>query len=393
MTLANFFQTSRVELTAAREDEPQSELLTSMKEEISMLKAENSQLENTRTQIELNVRNDFDDILQNLREDLQNAMNDNRKLMEENFLLKNVKSSDAKSDEEELQKRDVTSQTSNQEPIDPPVALDVKSHTAERGSSLEAFAQTDVSFVYQPPDDPKRDSNPSEAARIQRYSSSDRLPEVVEDTLYSKMAFEQLQTFSDSALDGESFSGHAKLELRLGEDAEDGDKSVNVADLQVEVEGLNSKLQQSKKMIVKMKQMTKKYKAELSELQAEKFEQVRIYEDAINATKQELEECSLEKVRKDQEIRGLREEVRLLVKEKSDLGEAVKSRIDAVIADHSKQAADLASKSDQEIAKKDEVISMLRSMKSENENDIKHLNNEVSKNALSWLSVFLVYGS
>ena len=94
------------------------------------------------------------------------------------------------------------------------------------------------------PEDSNRDSGLGETAHIQRYSSSDRLPEVVEDTLYSKLSFENLQTFSDSTLDVESFAGHAKLELRLGEDAEDGDKSVTVADMQSEMESLSSKLQQ-----------------------------------------------------------------------------------------------------------------------------------------------------
>ena len=342
-----------------------------LKEELASLKAENERLEQTKQEIEMGVRKDFDDILQNLREDLQNAMNENKSLMEEIFMLKNVK----KGANDSIKMHDVTSQTEQDLAIDP--SKHAQSHTTEGGSSTEASAQTDVSFVYQPADDSKRGSSSGEAARIKRYSSSDRLPEVVEDTLYSKMSFEQLQTFSDSTLEGEPFSGHAKLELRLGEDTEDGDRSINVADLQSEIENLNLKLQQSKKLIVKLKQMTKKYKTELGELQAEKFEQVRVYEEAINGTKQELEEICLEKVRKDQEIRSLREEVRLLVKEKADLGDAVKSRIDAIIADHSVQTTELSERNDQECAKKDEVIRMLYSMKSENESKIEQLKNQV----------------
>ena len=337
------------------------------------LKAENEGLEKTKSEIELSVRKDFDDILQNLREDLQNALKENKSLMNENFMLKNVRKENA----ELAKKADVICQTDELKAIDPVKASNVQSHAAGVGSSLEAFAQTDVSFVFQASEDSNRDSGLSEAAHIQRYSSSDRLPEVVEDTLYSKLSLENLQTFSDSALDVESFAGHAKLELRLGEDTEDGDKSVTVADMQSEMEVLSSKLQQSKKMILKLKQMTKKYKTELSEVQTEKFEQVRAYEEAVNATKQELEESNLEKVRKEQDIRSLREEVRLLVKEKADFGDAVKSRIDAIIADHSTVIAELTEKKDQECAQKDETIRMLFSLKSENESKIEQLTNQV----------------
>lgn len=350
-------QTSVVELTTANREETDSDLMTSMKAEIASLKAENEQIEKTRKEIERSVRKDFDDILQNLREDLQNAMNENKNLMNENFLLKNVKSKGV--EETGLEMKHFAAQTEDKQAFDFHAASGIS-------SSFDASSQTE---------DFRRDSDSGETLHVQRYNSSDRLPEVVEDTLYSKLSFEQLQTFSDSALDGEPFSGHAKLELRLGE--EDGDRSVNVADLQHEVENLNSKLQQSKKMIVKMKQMTKKYKTELTDLQAEKFEQIRVYEEAINATKQEIEESNLEKVRKDQEIRSLREEVRLLVKEKAEVGDAVRARIDAIIADHSKQASDLAARNDQEFAKKEEVIRMLYDLKSENDIKAKKLNNEV----------------
>ena len=358
----------------ATNDEKQikREMLVNMEEELALLKADNERLEKTRKEIELNVRSDFDDILQNLREDLQNALNENKSLMNENFMLKNVR---AEKESEESVKNDVTCQTT--EGLQVSDSTEISNNIADRSSSLEAFAQTDVSFVYQTLEDSNRDSSLGETARIKQYGSSDRLPEVVEDSLYSKMSFENLQTFSDSTLDVESLTGHAKLELRLGEDAEDGDKFVNVADMQNEVEKLNAKLQQSKKMILKLKQMTKKYKTELNELQAEKFEQVRVYEDAVNATKQELEESNLEKVRKDQEIRSLREEVRLLVKEKADFGDAIKARIDGIIADHAKMTAELTETKDRECEQKDEVIRMLYNLKSENQSKIEQLTNQV----------------
>ena len=129
---------------------------------------------------------------------------------------------------------------------------------------------------------------------------------------------------------------------------------------------------------MKLKQMTKKYKTELNEVQAEKFEQVRAYEEAVNATKQELEESNLEKVRKDQDIRSLREEVRLLVKEKADFGDAIKARIDAIIADHSTVIAELTEKKEQECAQKDETIRMLDGLKSENKSKIEQLTDQVS---------------
>ena len=355
-------------------------MVSALNEEISVLKSQIAQLENSHDAVEMKVRTDFDDILQNLREDLQNAMNENRSLMAENFMLKNIGTDEKSLKEKDVRKADTESQTEDSRLSDaefPSDTLSLSQNVVTDSRKHEAFAQTDVSFVYQNLDDSlKRGENTDEARRVKRLSGSERLPEIVEDTLYSNIAFDQLQTFSDSALEADSFAGHGKLELRIS-DQEDGDKSINIADLQSEVEGLNSKIGQSKRLIVKLKQMSKKYKTELSELQAEKFEQVRVYEDAINLTKQELEECCLEKVRKDQEIRGLREEVRVLVKEKADMADSVKARIDEIRENHSKVIADLAAKNDQEFAKKEEIINALYNLKDESQGKIDQLENQV----------------
>ncbi|XP_065072154.1 nesprin-1-like [Rhopilema esculentum] len=352
--------------------EPQD--ILALKEQIALLMSEKEKARSDLRSVEERVRSEFDDILQNLREDLQNAMNENRTIMAENFMLKNVDTSSKKSG------------AVAERGYDSRVQLDVGSQTAENtvksiqsaamAPSQEASAQTDVSFVYQPAEDLKH-SGTSTDERIKRYSSSERLPEVVEDSLYSKMVFEQLQTFSDSALEGEGFAGHSKLELRLGEDAEDGDKSTSISDLQTEIETLNTQLDQSKKLIVKLKQMAKKYKTELSEVQAEKFEQVRVYEEAINLTKQELEESNLEKVRKEQEIRSLREEVRVLVKEKAEMGDSIKSRIEGMVDGHRKTLSDVAVKNDQEFAKKDEVIRVLYNLRDNHEKKIEDLEGQL----------------
>ncbi len=181
---------------------------------------------------------------------------------------------------------------------------------------MDASMQTDIKVTQQT--GPKKNENITEHVRIKRYSSSERLPEVVEDTLVSKMEYEQLQTYSDSSLDGEAFAAHPNLQLRITDDQDDNDKPTLITDLRNEVESLKSKLDQNKRIIIKLKQMGKKYKSELSELQLEKFEQIRVYEDELNTLKQDGEEASQEKLRKDQEIRSLREEVRVLVKEKTE---------------------------------------------------------------------------
>ena len=74
---------------------------------------------------------------------------------------------------------------------------------------------------------------------------------------------------------------------------------------------------------------------------------------------------------KDQEITSLREEVHLLVKEKINLGDAVKTSIDSIIFDHSNVIAELVKTTDEECAKKDEVIRIFYILKGDSESKIK----------------------
>lgn len=349
-------------------DTAQEQSPADLDDEIKGLKAYIAQLEAANRDVETTVRKNFDDILENLREDLQTCLKENGMLQAEIFMLKNMERKTVTNKEQYSVQ---PSSNGDREALSASHAENSESQSVDVSiqTELNLVAGEETAQVY---------TDVFGSGRVKSYSSSERLPELVEDSLASKLAFEQLQTYSDSSLEGEAVSDYAKLELRLTDEPLEGEKSPSLAALHGEIETFKSKLEQNNRMIVKLKQMCKKYKNELTELQAEKFEQIRVYEDEIEAVKQEIEEGNQERLMKDHETRSLREEVRVLVKEKSEMALSIKAKVEEVTTASRTTMSELTERNAKETALKDETISILYQVKSDLHVKIADLERKVS---------------
>eukprot|EP00794_Sanderia_malayensis_P012652 gene12652-13951_t len=334
---------NQVQIEGLEED---AQKINELKDEIRHLKSVIVELENNCELMESKVRQNFDDILLNLREDLQTSLRDNNALQAEIFMLKNLGTREITEKKQSEKETSLGMNTSTQTDM----------NIAEKDEEMlmvDGWVQTESNTIQEMPERKQNEIIVNNEI-IKRYSSSERLPEVVEDTLCSKMDIEQLQTFSDNSLEGETFESHPKLELRL---SEDGDKLQNIKEMKNEIEVLKSKLDQTN---------DQEYKNELNELQLEKFEQVRIYEDELNNLKQEYEEGNQEKLRKEQEIRSLREEINVLVKEKADGNQTIKEKLKLI-----------RSKAEKDLEMKHQAIELLCKEKDDLKDKILKLEKEV----------------
>ena len=354
-----------------------------LQDELLKLKQEILEMRKTKEQSEAKVREEFDDILKSLRVDLQNALIDSRKLQEEVFHLKSLDEKEAKEQDlvitlrKRLESEGNKIKTLEEELFHLKNAKMLASTQKDSDVSMEMIIcndiaiQTEVEVGHRPVEVSKLELDRElmmSTGRIKRHSSSERLPEVVAETLYSPLNIDSLQAYSDtSSLEGETFLGsgsdYPKLELRLSEEQEDGDKRVN--DLLSENEDLKLKLEQSKKMIGKLKQIVKKCKNGLNATQSEKIEEIRGLEGVVATTRQELKLLKEERVGKDQELQSLREEVRSLVRDKENLLGSFRAKSDELNANFQSTVQELKAESRSTLIEKQEMINVLAQVQTE----------------------------